>query len=273
MKSIQIFTISFSVLLLVFATTGSAGAEEIEASETALAQATSTQVVSDDSDAGVVMPSAKAGECYAKVIIPAKYKSEPYTVTAKEASSRIEVVPAKYEWVEKKLLAKEAYEKLIAIPPTFSDVTEKILVAAVEKIWTKGDQQNASRAISSMVEVAAANGLDLTAADVGDCYVEYHVPAQYKTETQQVLKREASQKIEIIPAKFSLVEERVLVKEASFKLAVVPAIYATVTEQVLVRPATTEWKKGRGPLEIIDNNTGEIMCLVEVPAVYKDVSR
>jgi hypothetical protein len=29
------------------------------------------------------------------------------------------------------------------------------------------------------------------------------------------------------------------------------------------------WKKGRGPIEKIDAATGEIMCLVEVPATYK----
>ena len=52
-----------------------------------------------------------------------------------------------------------------------------------------------------------------------------------------------------------------------------PAEYKTVTEQVLVKPAYTTWKKGRGPIEKIDDSTGEIMCLVEVPAEYKTVSR
>ncbi|ETX09241.1 MAG: hypothetical protein ETSY2_00630, partial [Candidatus Entotheonella gemina] len=33
------------------------------------------------------------------------------------------------------------------------------------------------------------------------------------------------------------------------------------------------WKKGRGPLERIDHATGEIMCLVEVPATYKTVTK
>jgi hypothetical protein len=41
----------------------------------------------------------------------------------------------------------------------------------------------------------------------------------------------------------------------------------------LVKPAETVWKKGRGPIEKIDNTTGEIMCLVEVPAVYETVKK
>ena len=33
------------------------------------------------------------------------------------------------------------------------------------------------------------------------------------------------------------------------------------------------WKKGRGPVEKMDNATGEIMCLVEIPPVYKTVKK
>ena len=45
-------------------------------------------------DASSALPNAKAGECYAKVIIPAEYKSESQTVTVKEASSKIEIIPS-----------------------------------------------------------------------------------------------------------------------------------------------------------------------------------
>jgi hypothetical protein len=39
------------------------------------------------------------------------------------------------------------------------------------------------------------------------------------------------------------------------------------------RPAHTVWKKGRGLIERVDHATGEIMCLVEVPATYKTVRK
>ena len=59
-------------------------------------------------------------------------------------------------------------------------------------------------------------------------------------------------------------------KAASTRLETVPAQYETVTEEVLVRPAYTTWKKGTGPIQRIDQATGEIMCLVEVPAELAD---
>ena len=53
----------------------------------------------------------------------------------------------------------------------------------------------------------------------------------------------------------------------------IPAQYDEVEEKVLVRAAHVTWKKGRGLIEKVDNTTGEIMCLVEMPAEYKTVKR
>lgn len=131
-------------------------------------------------------PKAKPGECYARVLVPADYKTVSKRVLQQEASEKIEIIPAKYETVEEKILIKPATEKL-----------------------------------------------------------------------------------EIVEAKYKEVEERVLVKEASEELISEQAIYKTVDEQVMIRPAYTVWKKGRGPIERVDNITGEIMCLVEIPAEFK----
>ena len=223
--------------------------------------------------ASSALPNARAGECYAKVVIPAQYKTESQTVVVKEASSKIEIIPAKYAWGEEKVLVKEASKKLIPVPATYQTATEKVLVTPAEKIWTRGSGSKAGRANASTLAGAIANGLNLADAKVGGCYAEYHIPSQYKTETEKVLTSEASSKIEIIPAKYEWSTEKVLVKEASSKLIEVPALYETVTEKVLVKPATTEWKKGRGPVERLDGSTGEIMCLVEIPAVHKTVSK
>ena len=114
-------------------------------------------------------------------------------------------------------MVKEASKKLIPIPATYIKVSEKILVTTAEKIWTKSPSKKAGRANPSILAGAVANGLNLGDAKVGNCYAEYHIPAQYKTETQQVLKTEASQKIEILPAKYKWSKEKVLVKDASSK--------------------------------------------------------
>ena len=133
-------------------------------------------------------------------------------------------------------------------------------------------------------------------AKAGECYARVFTPPVYDTETVRVLAQEASNRVEVIPATYETVTERVVVKEASSRLEVIPATYETVEERVLVEPervelvnipaetgfeeervlvkaAHTVWKKGRGPIEQVDGSTGEIMCLVEVPAEYKTVRK
>lgn len=79
-------------------------------------------------------------------------------------------------------------------------------------------------------------------------------------------------RLEVIPATYKWGTERVLVKAASSKLVTIPAKYENRTEKILEKAAHTIWKKGSGEIEKIDNSTGEIMCLVEVPATYRTVT-
>lgn len=128
----------------------------------------------------------------------------------------------------------------------------------------------------------------------GECYARVFEPPQYTSATRQVLSRAASETLDVIPATYEWVEQTVMTKPKGVRLETVPARYEwaeqtlviepqrtdlvqvparyeTRSEQVLVREAYTTWKKGRGPIERLNEATGEIMCLVEVPAEYKTV--
>lgn len=131
----------------------------------------------------------------------------------------------------------------------------------------------------------------------GECYARVVNPPKFETRTEKQLAKAESERIEIIPARFETVEEKVLVKPAGKKIVeIIPAVYKTVEEAVvvkaasekieqspaifkeveetqLIKPATTQWKKGRGPIEKYDGLTGEIMCLVTVPAEYRTVKK
>ena len=99
-------------------------------------------------------------------------------------------------------------------------------------------------------------------------------PAVYETVKEKVLVKEASQNVEVVPAQYDKVEEKVLVRPAYRRAIEVPAIYDNVTEQILVSPAYTTWKPGTASsIQKIDEKTGDVYCLVEVPAEYKTVSK
>ena len=145
-------------------------------------------------------------------------------------------------------------------------------------------------------------------AKPGECYARVTQPAQFKTVQEQVLATEASEKVKVIPATFKTVQEKVVAQEASTRLEVIPATYKTVEERILVKPASkrvetvpakfktvterikvrdayTAWKPGGNVIAVGSNalggtilqnrtsSTGEVMCLVEVPAEYRTVSK
>jgi len=110
-------------------------------------------------------------------------------------------------------------------------------------------------------------------AQAGKCYARAFEDPKYRTETEEVLKRQASERIELIPAQTEMVEQQVLVRAAYQREEIIPAQFDTVTEEILVKPASTRWKKGRGLVEKVNNFTGEIMCLEEVPAEYRTVTK
>ena len=86
----------------------------------------------------------------------------------------------------------------------------------------------------------------LPPAKPGECYARVFIAPTFETRTEQVLKREASARVETIPAQYEKVTERVLVREASSKLVTVPATYEKVSERVLVQPARSYWTLGKG---------------------------
>lgn len=245
--------------------------KRIITSSAAVALLAGVASVSAAVDNTTTLPNAKAGECYAKVVIPATYKNETAELVVKQAAEKIEVIPAKYEWTTERVLVKEASKSIAPVPATYGTETSKVEVSPATRAYSVAARGGAP-ASPSNIAAAKAGGINLDAAKVGECFHEHYKPAQYKDEPVEVLVSQASESVEIIPAKYEWAEERLLVKDASKKVVAVPATYKEETEQVMVSPEKTEWKTGRGLVERIDT-TGEIMCLVTVPAVYKTVTK
>ena len=154
-----------------------------------------------------------------------------------------------------------------------------------------------SAVFASIVFINPASGQQLPPADAkaGECYAKVLIPAKYTTSAGQVLVQAANSTFKKTPAVYREIEKSILIQEESFELVPVPAVYETSTERVLIQeervvksvipatyrdavkkvlisPARVEWKVGRGAYEKIDTATGEIMCRVEIPAVFKEFS-
>lgn len=136
----------------------------------------------------------------------------------------------------------------------------------------------------------------------GECYAVVYIPPKYKTEKVKVLVDEGGIKIITKPPVYRWVEKKVLVREEGEKKVCLPPVYKTVIDSILVKPASekivvvrpakykwvidsvlvepahTVWKRGERflPAAIAkkyDPNTGDIMCLVEIPPKYRKIKK
>ena len=106
-----------------------------------------------------------------------------------------------------------------------------------------------------------------------------HVPAQYEWGERHVLVSPGHEVRRIDPATYRSVTETVVVSPATTRVERIEPVFDTVSEQQLVRPAHTEWRRTFvGPDGVLPPGaqvqpTGEVVCLVEVPAQYATVQR
>lgn len=156
--------------------------------------------------------------------------------------------------------------------------------------------ETANTSAAEPVRVVRSLGVTPPEAKPGECFAKVLEPAQYRDEPyervvraagervewtqadyqevqEQVVVRPAYKRVEVTPAVYEEVSEQVVIRDAYRREIEVPALYDTYFEQVVERPARKVWKPGRGEQERVDEATGEILCLVEEPAVYKTVER
>ena len=105
------------------------------------------------------------------------------------------------------------------------------------------------------------------------------IPATFETVTERVQVKAAAIQLEVVPATFEAVTERLVVRPESRRLEEVPEVVGTEIDRVLVKPASTVWKRS-SELSAIERaargiaaDADDVLCLVEVPAEYREVSR
>ncbi|HIP93859.1 MAG TPA: hypothetical protein EYH20_00810, partial [Leucothrix sp.] len=224
-------------------------------------------------DATHTLPDAKPGECYAKVIVPAKYEVKTEQVLVKPESEKVEVKPATFDVAEKPILKKEGFTKIKVIPTKFRQEIEEVEVSPAATNWVTDLGRKGIPASPALLAAAKTNGVAIENTNVNECFKEYFIAAKFEQTQKEVLVKEESEEIKIAAAQFEEVEEIVTIKQASKKKIYKPAEYEIIEEKIEIEPAKAVWKKGEGPISKIDNSTGEIMCLIQVPAKYKIVKK
>ena len=243
------------------------------------------------------LPSAvpsnpSAGECYARVKIPARYEtqsrsvkvedgftkyqveqplisSRAHEVMVKEPSVEYRVRQPRYESVTEKLMVRPAYEKLKVAPPQFQTITETVQVSSSRLIWKKGNPAQlraqgyvihstanagpGGQGYSSTTQYGAVNGPEATlCADSCEIWCLVEEPGQSVSYNRKVLSQPSMIYRVPVAAKYQSITKQVLVDPGGVEEIPIPAKYQTVMMEDVI-PARA---------------TGSY----DVPAVYNDVA-
>lgn len=110
-------------------------------------------------------------------------------------------------------------------------------------------------------------------AKAGECYAKVFVPPTFKTVTERLKVRDASEIVEVIPAKYEWVEEKILLKDASTQLEAVPAEFQPGQETIETYAGDTDWEinKNKNCTTPKDQPAKDIVCLVRHPAEHQTI--
>lgn len=216
-------------------------------------------------DSSLFPPNPKPGQCYARVLIPAKYQSVTERVMTRDASERIEVIPARYESAEETVLIKEASTRLEVVPAVYGEVQERVLVkpASTKIVEIPAEYRTVTEQVvdkpahtawkKGPAAIQASNVLTETTTDTGEIMCLVEVPATYRTVEKRVLVSPARTEEVEIPAEYKTVTKTVVKQPATTREVAIPAEYGKVAVTKLVAPAKTN--------------------RISIPAAYETVSR
>ncbi|ACT60578.1 peptidoglycan-binding domain-containing protein [Hirschia baltica] len=193
------------------------------------------------------LPDAQAGQCFARITLPAAYDIVPETVVVEDAHERLvvndtqfgpssidvqvkdqgvryEVRQPVYETVTEQVLVKPAHERLQVIAARFEDVTETIIVEEARKVWKAGTNLSSHRKIDEQT---------------GQVYCLVDVPAKTRTVTRRVMVQPEQVTRIPVEAQYATVQKQVLVDRGGVAEIPTPPEFKTLSTQEIISPAST----------------------------------
>jgi len=240
----------------------------------------------------LVPSGATAGECYARVRIPAQYSTTAQSVIVedsysrlavrqpkldahqkqvltKEASVRYEVRQPVYETVTEKLMIRPSYNKLSVTEPEFRRVTETIQTTAPRLVWKRGNPTKL-RAQGFVVHSTADDRVRGRGSASNISQFKSQFPATHCGPTCEIwcLVEEPGESVSF--------NRKVMTTPGEVKYIPVPAKYTTISKQVVVDPGgvreiPVEAEYKSVTVEKVVDQGGQHM--VDIPAKYGSVDK
>ncbi len=226
----------------------------------------------------LIPSNPEAGECYARVKIPARYETrgqqvvvqEGYTeygveqpqimsraeqVMVKEPSVEYRVRQPRYTTVTDQIMTRPAYEKLQVSQPEFQTITETVQMTSPRLVWKKGnpgklraegyiihstaDAGPSGQGYRSTVDYGAAQSDAMHCGPTCEIWCLVEEPGQSVSYNRRVLKNPSMVNRVMVPARYETITKQVVADPGGVEEIPIPAEYKTImVEDVLPARAT-----------------------------------
>ncbi len=201
-----------------------------------------------ESSAFSAPPNARAGECFARIMIPAQYKTQYKNVVVEEGGQRIEVSDARFAAQNEQILIRDAGVRYAVRQPIYKAVHERVMVRpGYERLAVEQAQY---RTVSEEVQVAPArtawkpgksladwSGVKATKQNGSEVYCLVEIPPETRTVTKRIQIRPQNVQTIQAPPIYRTITRHVLVDPGGVQEIALPAQYANIARQRLVQRA------------------------------------
>ncbi len=194
------------------------------------------------------IPDARAGECFARVMVPAQYETSYRDVVVDEGGNRIEVSEAQFATQTQQVLVRDAGVRYVVRQPVYKMVQEQVLVSpGYERLVVEQAQY---RMVTEQVQTAPArtawkpgksltdwSGVKATKNNHGEVYCLVEIPPESKTVSKRVQVRPEIVRSVSVPPVYRNIARQILVDPGGVQEIPVPGQYASFATQVLTQQA------------------------------------
>jgi len=193
-------------------------------------------------------PDGEVGECFARVLVPAQYRTYTEQIVVDEGGSRITVSAPKfgsthqqyvmrdasvryevrqpvYKRVSQQVMVRPGYKTLRVIPGEYRNVSEQVQISPPRLTWKPG------------ASLASKAGVKLTQTRQGEVYCLVEEPGETQTVSKQVQIRADRVEAVDVPPVYRTISREVLVDPGGVREIQIPAQYGSYGIQQLVQPA------------------------------------
>jgi len=188
----------------------------------------------DSLPSGNSLPSGAKNACYARVSVPAIYKTEEVTTEVLPKISRYNISQARFRDSNQKVTIKPAMTSLKPIQPVIEKSREKIEIRSASRDWVRGSLKSKQPLTDGDIADIKQSGLDMSSVKPGTCLYEHFQAATIEKVPQKVLISEATEKLSVTEAKFRDDTSKVIVKPEFTRLIEVPPTFKKSSTQVLL---------------------------------------